>query len=212
MFCTHNTLSSLSKISNEILFKNTLYNLNLKEISTFTYGSVVNRLSFYNQTLADHYYNIIKSEYINCKSKADAVECKLFFFNVFINMKSDRLIKDIFESEIENCKTNYSKLCIACLKTLQKYSKTINENILQYERLIDNLLYIFYTYKNESYSSLIKVEALNVLLDINSIKNDKIVIFNILNNIYDANEIDFEFTLYAHKKIMNSMKSSQSFK
>ncbi len=197
-FCTHKTLPELYKSLKKLLTLQTFYNENLKDAAGLAIGSVVQTalLKTNDTIIANDYYSLVKIEFQKCKIN----DCKQFFLNSLSNALLPESISEIFEPEIEICKTKSTSLCGISLKAVRKFSSTLYLS----RKLTDNLLEI--TQSN----STDKFEALNILLHNDETRNNKQVILNILLTIYNTS--DFEFTLYAYKTITSLMKSCQTFR
>ena len=198
-FCTHTTLPDIYESLKSMLTLQTFYNENLKNTAGLAIGSVVQTylLKTQNTSLTDSYYNLVKTEYGNCKNK----DCKEFFLNSLANALLTQSISEIIEPEIEICKVETSSLCNLCLKTLRKFSS----KLVFSRKLSDNLLEITQSNSSDKY------EAFNLLLHNDETRNNNQVILNILLTIYNDTS-DFEFTLYAYKTIKSIMRTSQEFK
>ena len=196
--CTHTTLADIYYILKDLITVETFYNENLKEVAGLAIGSVVHTalVKEKNYKITDDYYSLVQREYLKCKEDG----CKTFYLNSLANALLPQSIEEIFEPEIDKCKTKPSDLCNLSLKTLRKFSSNINLS----RKLSDNLLQITQS------ESINKIEALNLLLHNDETRNNKQVILNILLSMY--NTTNFEFTLYAHKMISNLLRSSEDFK
>jgi hypothetical protein len=198
-FCTHTTVAQLYESLKEFLTLNTLYNINLKDLAGLSIGSIVQAASNKQQhSIVNSFYNLIKSELQNCKSD----DCKEFYINSLANSLLNQSIAEVFEPEIENCKTK-NKICVLCLKSMRKFASDRKLS----RKLSDNLLKIFQTSEEDT---VLRIEALNLLLHNDEIRNNDEIITSILLTVYSASE--FEFTLYAHKLMMKLIRTSETFR